>query len=325
MIRCSTIAELANVGNPLHLAMGVFDGLHLGHQEVIKAAVNGAESSGGMSGVLTFEPHPIQVISPENAPRRIFSSLEQKEILLDSFGVEVLLVLRFDEDLARQTAATFTESLLSVPGLRQVVAGEDWKFGKGRQGTMAFLRSRSGDYNVEVEEIPAVTCRGERISSTRLRRALRDGLLGSVREMLGRSYSVLGAVVRGEQLGRKLGAPTANILVGEEQLPPDGVYAVLARIKGEERGRKAVANLGIRPTVGGVRRQLEVHLLDFKGDLYGEHLEIIFGRKIRGEQKFQGPAELQEQIQMDLEEVKRIFRLNEAGVNPGDHLDTGGD
>tara|TARA_B100000927_G_scaffold271133_1_gene247854 strand:- start:6565 stop:7482 length:918 start_codon:yes stop_codon:yes gene_type:complete len=305
--------------------MGVFDGLHLGHQEVIKAAVNGAESSGGMSGVLTFEPHPIQVISPENAPRRIFSSLEQKEILLDSFGVEVLLVLRFDEDLARQTAATFTESLLSVPGLRQVVAGEDWKFGKGRQGTMAFLRSRSGDYNVEVEEIPAVTCRGERISSTRLRRALRDGLLGSVREMLGRSYSVLGAVVRGEQLGRKLGAPTANILVGEEQLPPDGVYAVLARIKGEERGRKAVANLGIRPTVGGVRRQLEVHLLDFKGDLYGEHLEIIFGRKIRGEQKFQGPAELQEQIQKDLEEVKRIFRLNEAGVNPDDHLDTGGD
>jgi len=325
VIRCSTIAELANVGNPLHLAMGVFDGLHLGHQEVIKAAVNGAESSGGMSGVLTFEPHPIQVISPENAPRRIFSSLEQKEILLDSFGVEVLLVLRFDEDLARQTAATFTESLLSVPGLRQVVAGEDWKFGKGRQGTMAFLRSRSGDYNVEVEEIPAVTCRGERISSTRLRRALRDGLLGSVREMLGRSYSVLGAVVRGEQLGRKLGAPTANILVGEEQLPPDGVYAVLARIKGEERGRKAVANLGIRPTVGGVRRQLEVHLLDFKGDLYGEHLEIIFGRKIRGEQKFQGPAELQEQIQKDLEEVKRIFRLNEAGVNPDDHLDTGGD
>ena len=325
MIRCSTIAELANVGNPLHLAMGVFDGLHLGHQEVIKAAVNGAESSGGMSGVLTFEPHPIQVISPENAPRRIFSSLEQKEILLDSFGVEVLLVLRFDEDLARQTAAIFTESLLSVPGLRQVVAGEDWKFGKGRQGTMAFLRSRSGDYNVEVEEIPAVKCRGERISSTRLRRALRDGLLGSVREMLGRSYSVLGAVVRGEQLGRKLGAPTANILVGEEQLPPDGVYAVLARIKGEERGRKAVANLGIRPTVGGVRRQLEVHLLDFKGDLYGEHLEIIFGRKIRGEQKFQGPAELQEQIQKDLEEVKRIFRLNEAGVNPDDHLDTGGD
>ncbi len=313
------------MGNPLHLAMGVFDGLHLGHQEVIKAAVNGAESSGGMSGVLTFEPHPIQVISPENAPRRIFSSLEQKEILLDSFGVEVLLVLRFDEDLARQTAATFTESLLSVPGLRQVVAGEDWKFGKGRQGTMAFLRSRSGDYNVEVEEIPAVTCRGERISSTRLRRALREGLLGSVREMLGRSYSVLGAVVRGEQLGRKLGVPTANILVGEEQLPPDGVYAVLARIKGEERGRKAVANLGIRPTVGGVRRQLEVHLLDFKGDLYGEHLEIIFGRKIRGEQKFQGPAELQEQIQKDLEEVKRIFRLNEAGVNPDDHLDTGGD
>ena len=324
MTRCSTIAELADVGNPLHLAMGVFDGLHLGHQAVIKAAVNGAEISGGIPGVLTFEPHPIQVISPENAPRRIFSSLEQKELLLDSFGIEVLLVLHFDQDLARQTAAAFTESLLAVPGLRQVVVGEDWKFGKGRQGTVAFLRSCSGDYNVKVEEIPAVTFRGERISSTRLRRALRDGHLGYVREMLGRSYSVLGTVVRGEQLGRKLGAPTANILVGDEQLPPDGVYAVLARIKGERGERKAVANLGIRPTVGGARRQLEVHLLDFEGSLYGEHLEIIFGRKIRGEQKFQGCAELQDQIQKDLEEVRRLFQVNEAEVKPNDHLDIGG-
>ena len=325
MTRFSTIAELADVGNSLHLAMGVFDGLHLGHQAVIKAAVRGSEISGGAPGVLTFDPHPIQILSPENAPRRIFSSLEQKEILLSALGVEVLLVLRFDEVMAGQTADTFAKSLLSVPDLRQVVAGEDWKFGQGRQGTMAFLQGRGMDYNVSVEPIPAVTWQGERISSTRLRRALRAGNLSSVREMLGRPYSVMGAIVRGEQVGRELGAPTANIQIGDEQFPPDGVYAVSARIDGESREREAVANLGIRPTVGGTQHLLEVHLLDFEGNLYGRTLEIFFGKMIRGEKKFQGLAELQKQIQLDLEEARRLFKASEAGLGANDRLDSGGD
>ena len=325
MTRFSTIAELADVGNSLHLAMGVFDGLHLGHQAVIKAAVRGAEISGGAPGVLTFDPHPIQILSPENAPRRIFSSLEQKEILLSALGVEVLLVLRFDEVMAGQTADTFAKSLLSVPDLRQVVAGEDWKFGQGRQGTMAFLQGRGMDYNVSVEPIPAVTWQGERISSTRLRRALRAGNLSSVREMLARPYSVMGTIVRGEQVGRELGAPTANIQIGDEQFPPDGVYAVSARIDGESREREAVANLGIRPTVGGTQQLLEVHLLDFEGNLYGRTLEIFFGKMIRGEKKFQGLAELQKQIQLDLEEARRLFKASEAGLGANDRLDSGSD
>ncbi|MDG2488346.1 MAG: riboflavin biosynthesis protein RibF [Roseibacillus sp.] len=325
MTRFSTIAELADVGNSLHLAMGVFDGLHLGHQAVIKAAVRGAEISGGAPGVLTFDPHPIQILSPENAPRRIFSSLEQKEILLSALGVEVLLVLRFDEVMAGQTADTFAKSLLSVPDLRQVVAGEDWKFGQGRQGTMAFLQGRGMDYNVSVEPIPAVTWQGERISSTRLRRALRAGNLSSVREMLARPYSVMGTIVRGEQVGRELGAPTANIQIGDEQFPPDGVYAVSARIDGESREREAVANLGIRPTVGGTQHLLEVHLLDFEGNLYGRTLEIFFGKMIRGEKKFQGLAELQKQIQLDLEEARRLFKASEAGLGANDRLDSGSD
>lgn len=314
MTRFSTIAELANVGNSLHLAMGVFDGLHLGHQAVIKAAVRGAEISGGAPGVITFEPHPIQVLSPENAPRRIFSSLEQKETLLSALGVEVLLVLRFDEVMAGQTADTFAASLLSVPDLRQVVAGEDWKFGQGRHGTMAFLQGRGTDYNVSVEPIPAVTWQGERISSTRLRRALRAGDLSSVSEMLGRPYSVMGTVVRGEQVGRELGAPTANIQIGDEQFPPDGVYAVSVQIDGESREREGVANLGLRPTVGGTRHLLEVHLLDFEGSLYGSALEVFFGKMIREEKKFQGLAELQKQIRIDIEETRRLFEASEAGV-----------
>ena len=323
MTRFSTIAELADVGSSLHLAMGVFDGLHLGHQAVIKAAVRGAEISGGAPGVLTFEPHPIQVLSPENAPRRIFSSLEQKEILLSALGVEILLVLRFDEVMAGQTADTFAKSLLSVPDLRQLVAGEDWKFGQGRQGTMAFLQGRGMDYNVSVEPIPAVTWQGERISSTRLRRALRAGNLNSVREMLGRPYSVMGTIVRGEQVGRELGAPTANIQTGDEQFPPDGVYAVSVRIDGESREREAVANLGIRPTVGGTQHLLEVHLLDFEGNLYGRTLEIFFGKMIRGEKQFQGLAELQNQIQLDLEEARRLFKASEAGLGANGRLDSG--
>ncbi|HCQ38437.1 MAG TPA: riboflavin biosynthesis protein RibF [Verrucomicrobiales bacterium] len=323
MTRFSTIAELADVGSSLHLAMGVFDGLHLGHQAVIKAAVRGAEISGGAPGVLTFEPHPIQVLSPENAPRRIFSSLEQKEILLSALGVEILLVLRFDEVMAGQTADTFAKSLLSVPDLRQLVAGEDWKFGQGRQGTMAFLQGRGMDYNVSVEPIPAVTWQGERISSTRLRRALRAGNLNSVAEMLGRPYSVMGTIVRGEQVGRELGAPTANIQTGDEQFPPDGVYAVSVRIDGESREREAVANLGIRPTVGGTQHLLEVHLLDFEGNLYGRTLEIFFGKMIRGEKQFQGLAELQNQIQLDLEEARRLFKASEAGLGANGRLDSG--
>ena len=145
------------------------------------------------------------------------------------------------------------------------------------------------------------------ISSTRLRKALRDGDLDSVSRMLGRSYSITGRVVAGEQVGRKLGAPTANIVTGDEQLPPDGVYTVWARLESEREGRAAVANLGVRPTVGGTRRLLEVHLLDFEGDLYGKNLEVIFGKMIRREQKFEGRAELQTQIQLDIEEARRLF------------------
>ena len=203
------------------------------------------------------------------------------------------------------------------------MAGEDWKFGQGRQGTMAFLQGRGMDYNVSVEPIPAVTWQGERISSTRLRRALRAGNLNSVAEMLGRPYSVMGTIVRGEQVGRELGAPTANIQTGDEQFPPDGVYAVSVRIDGESREREAVANLGIRPTVGGTQHLLEVHLLDFEGNLYGKTLEIFFGKMIRGEKQFQGLAELQNQIQLDLEEARRLFKASEAGLGADGRLDSG--
>ena len=202
MIRYKTIEELGGIEDSLHLAMGVFDGLHLGHQAVIETAVRGAAISGGVAGVLTFDPHPVQILDPENAPRRIFSSLRHKERLLSAMGVEVLLVLNFDNLMAHRTAADFASRLCSVPCLRQVVAGEDWKFGQGRKGTMAFLQSQSRKYRIDVDPVAPVMLGGEMISSTRLRKALRDGDLDSVSRMLGRSYSITGRVVAGEQVGR---------------------------------------------------------------------------------------------------------------------------
>jgi len=312
--RLSTIAELEEVQGPLHLAMGVFDGVHLGHQAVIGTAVEGARGSGGVAGVLTLEPHPIQILAPGQAPRRILVSLEHKERLLASLGVTVLLVLRFDETMARQSAEEFGEHLFSVAALRQMVAGEDWKFGRERRGTIDLLRRLGEPHGVEVTAVPAVMLKGERVSSTRLRRALRDGNLQAASEMLGRSYTVMGTVVRGEQLGRKLGAPTANIMLNDEQLPPDGVYVVTATIGEGEETHRGVANLGVRPTVNGERRLLEVHLLDFEGDLYEAGVEVCFGLRLRSEKKFKDREELREQIRRDLKEARELFKESKAGI-----------
>ncbi len=314
MKRLSTIAELEEVQGPLHLAMGVFDGVHLGHQAVIGTAVEGARGSGGVAGVLTLEPHPIQILAPGQAPRRILVSLEHKERLLASLGVTVLLVLRFDETMARQSAEEFGEHLFSVAALRQMVAGEDWKFGRERRGTIDLLRRLGEPHGVEVTAVPAVMLKGERVSSTRLRRALRDGNLQAASEMLGRSYTVMGTVVRGEQLGRKLGAPTANIMLGDEQLPPDGVYVVTATIGEGKETHRGVANLGMRPTVNGERRLLEVHLLDFEGDLYEAGVEVCFGLRLRSEKKFKDQEELREQIRRDLKEARELFKESKAGI-----------
>lgn len=310
MVRLQSIADLAQVGKPLHLALGVFDGVHLGHRAVIGAMVEGSRKSGGMAGVLTFEPHPIQVLAPDRAPRRILATLGHKELLLRDLGVEVLVVVPFTRAFAERPAREFASELLGAPGLRQVSMGEDWKFGRGRTGTVELLRTIGHEAGVEVITAAPVMLDGERISSTRIRQALRDGNLGAAAAMLGRPYSVFGAVARGEQLGTQLGAPTANIEVGNEQLPPDAVYATLTFAAGE--WRPGVANLGVRPTVDGKRRLLEVHLFDFEGDLYGQDVEVRFGRRLRGEQTFEDLEALRAQIARDVENGRRLFEEGAA-------------
>ncbi|NNC87264.1 MAG: bifunctional riboflavin kinase/FAD synthetase [Akkermansiaceae bacterium] len=301
----TSLRQLDAVDAPLHLALGVFDGVHLGHQAVIEVVVAGARDSGGLAGVVTFEPHPIQVLAPEKAPRRILASLEHKERLLADLGAAAVVVLPFDREFAERSADEFCGELFAVPGLRQISVGEDWKFGKNRGGDVALLRRWGAERGVEVVPVAPVMLQGERISSTRIRQALRDDNLAGAAAMLGRPYSVMGPVIRGDQLGRQIGIPTANIEVGREQLPPDGVYAVLADTGGS--WQPGIANLGMRPTVSGSNRLLEVHLFEFDGDLYGRHVEVRFGRHVRGERKFSGLDELTAQIRRDIEAVRALF------------------
>lgn len=281
------------------LALGVFDGVHRGHQAVIAEACRVAKERGAKLGVLTFDPHPIQVLAPERAPKRLLANLEHKEELLSELGVDCLVVVKFDQEFAKQEAEDFTAALSANVGLCGLAMGVDWKFGNHRRGDVEFLENYFRDKGVEVSPVEAVMHDGERISSTRIRQALRDGNLTAAEQMLGRPYSVFGQVVEGQKMGRKLGFPTANLLPFEEQLPPNGVWKV--RVQWGEESKIGIANLGVRPTVEDEgRRMLEVHLPDWSGDLYGKWLEVSFLDFVREERKFANLDALKKQIEQDL-------------------------
>ena len=311
MLRFTAIADLALVRGPHHLALGVFDGVHLGHQEVIAKALAAREREGGTCGVLTFDPYPIRVLAPEKAPRRLLASLDHKAEILGRMGVDFLLALHFDLDRASQDAGEFVREIAAA-GVKTIAVGEDWRFGKGRQGDVAMLKAMTTELGFDLQALPPVMMEGERISSTRIRQAVRDGSMAAAARMLGRPYTVEGKVVEGRKLGRQLGFPTANVERGEEQFPPDGVWAV--RASTGSKVLQGVANLGVRPTVDGEQRLLEVHLFDFAGDLYGATLEVEFVSFLRPEQKFASLDELKAQIRSDAEQAMYILRGAEPGM-----------
>ena len=299
-IRLNSLDELAEQEGPLHLALGVFDGVHVGHQEVISRAVKAARADGGKSFVVTFSPHPIRVIAPGKAPGALLATLDEKADLVKSYGVDGLLVIRFDENFAKMEAEDFVRKMTEA-NVRTIAVGEDWRFGAKRKGDVGMLRRTGEERGFKLEAVAPVMWDGERISSTRIRQAVRDGAFGAVEEMLGREYRVTGKVIVGRKLGRQLGFPTANIDPGDLQMPKDGVWAV--DVKGIGRG---VANLGTRPTVGGEGKLLEVHVFDFQGDLYGKALEVGFLRFIRDEEKFGSVEELKVRIRQDVEMAKKV-------------------
>ena len=302
MLICNRMDELAALGVPLHLAVGVFDGVHIGHQEVIGRAVRAAAAAGGLAGLLTFDPHPIQVCAPAKAPTALLETLDHKARIVRELGVGLFIALHFDEALAAMGAEEFIARLMQAP-VRSITVGEDWRFGHDRSGDVPLLRRAAAQFGFHLEAVPPVMLDGERVSSTRIRQAIRDGNLQAAARMLGRPYAVSGTVVRGEQLGRTLGYPTANLATGDCQLPPDGVWAVRAT---DDAGHvwDGVASLGVRPTLGGKPRLLEAHLFGFAGDLYGRGLELRFEQFLRPEMAFPSLDALRDQIAADCQAAR---------------------
>jgi riboflavin kinase/FMN adenylyltransferase len=295
------------------VSVGVFDGVHRGHQAILARNVEVARELGARPTVVTFRQHPKAVLLGR-APRTL-TSLEHRLELFRRAGVEHTVALTFDDALRDVPADEFAREFLQGElRARRLVLGFDSKFGRDRAGTPEFLASRGHD----VEVVGQVVVAGRPVSSTAIREAVELGDLEAAAALLGRPVAVYGQVVAGEQLGRRLGFPTANLDLRHELHPPTGVYAVRARsvrygrptVVGPDRG--GVANIGFRPTVAGARPdepRIEVHLFDFDGDLYGEHLEVEFVRRIRGEQRFGGLAELGAQIERDAAEARRALQI----------------
>jgi len=282
------------------VTIGVFDGLHRGHRHVITHLRTFADRLGGEAVVLTFDQHPMAVLT--GAPPRRILSTAHRLLLLDRMGVDATVVLPFDEATRRQGYQEFTrEVLVARLGIRGLLFGYNSNFGHGGEGTVARLRPLGRTLGFEVEEAPAVQRLGRPISSTRIREAIEAGRLEEAAEMLGRPVGLYGRVVRGDGRGRALGFPTANVDLEGETTPPPGVYQVVATLAGERR--VAVANLGVRPTFGaspGAVPVLEVHVPGLDREFYGERLEVEFVRRLRDERRFASREDLVDQIRRDV-------------------------
>jgi riboflavin kinase/FMN adenylyltransferase len=304
-----SISELSELPGPLFLAIGVFDGVHLGHHAVISTSAKHAMDAGGTPVVVTFDPHPVKVLRPDKAPH-LLTATQHKIALIRDLGVAHLLVLHFDREFAATSPEDFVQQLVdhSKP-LREICVGHEWSFGKGRAGNLALLKKLGEIHRFNVIGVEAVKVNGEVVSSTAIRQAVEGGNLVKATQMLGREYTILGTVVRGEQLGRKLGFPTANLSAHSEQFPPNGVYVVEARLAGALY--RGVANLGFRPTVaaGKPERLLELHLFDLDQEIYGAEMEVRFVRYLRPERKFADLEALKAQIAADVRQARESFSI----------------
>lgn len=306
MLQLRSIQELSQVTGPVSLAIGVFDGVHLGHQEVIRAAEEHAAQHRGQAIVMSFDPHPLSVLRPGAMPKRLCSE-RHREKLLKAMGVSGTLLCPFTQEVANTSAEDFVGSLVQACNpLGCISVGYTWSFGKGRSGNIHSLMDLGQRYDFAVYGVPPIRIGGEVVSSTLIRDAVNGGDLVKASSLLGRPYSLFGRVVKGRQLARQLGFPTANILPEAEVLPPYGVYVVQAEVDG--CWQAGIANLGVRPTVEpGVAPALEVHLFDWQGDLYGMDLEVRLGAFLRAEQKFNGVEELKAQIQTDVQQARLLL------------------
>jgi len=284
------------------LTIGNFDAVHLGHQRVIQALIEKAKQHDAVPTVMVFEPQPQELFAGDKAPARL-TRLRDKYRYLEELGVERLMCVNFSKSFASQTAETFIEELLVKQlGVKHLIIGDDFRFGKQRQGDFTMLKSYGKQLGFTVTDTASFKFEDCRISSTAIRIALEQDHLDEAARMLGRDYAISGKVFHGDKNGRKLGFPTANVLLKRRVSPVSGVYVV--KVKHNEIEYFGVANIGCRPTLAGVRQQLEVHIFDFNQTIYGQHIEVIMLKKLRAERKFDSLDALTQQIKIDSEQAK---------------------
>lgn len=317
-------------GRPLILALGNFDGVHLGHQELLARVTRSAKASGGVPAVMTFREHPQHILHPSSKPP-LLTSLEHKLFLLSESGIELCFLMAFTPEFSRLEAGDFVrEILFERLQTREVYLGHNARFGKNREGNADLMRSLSRECAFSFHQLEPVQAAGETVSSSRIRTLVREGRLEDVERCLGRKFSVFGKVVKGAGRGSKIGFPTANLEVESEILPPLGVYPVevremeLENARGEAserfKVRKAgpwqagILNYGYRPTFDEAEKKAvpEVYLLDFKGDLYGKTLEIRFHSRLRAEMTFSGVEALKKQIQSDIQRARQVLESKQT-------------
>jgi riboflavin kinase/FMN adenylyltransferase len=304
--------ENANIVRPTVMTLGVFDGLHLGHQKIMSTVVERAVAIDAVPTAITFDPHPRAVLHPENAPP-LLQTLDQRLSNFEILGIKQSIVIRFDQTFASQDAELFLRDIVHDRlGAKEVYLGHGFAFGKDRGGNIELLKKMSGELGFLADEVAEVRLRGHRISSSQIRQLLKKGKVNLARRMLGRPYGVEGSIIRGDRRGHTIGFPTANLKPSNRVVPKYGVYATATLIDGV--WRKGVTNIGVRPTFeNGSEPSIETHVFDFDDDLYGAVLRVRFLHRIRDERKFAGIDELKCQIERDVLTAKRYFSFSGVG------------
>ncbi len=295
--------QLGNGSRKVCLAIGVFDGVHLGHQQIIRQTVSDARGHDAIALVVTFDKHPSSIVAPERVPPQIYSR-SQKIRAIEALGADALLEIFFDQAFSEKGGGTFIRELAHDFGtIHSICVGADFVFGHNRSGNVALLKQLGENFNFLVHGMAELALDGKTVSSTRIREAVRIGDLDAAGQMLGRPCAICARVVAGDRLGRQLGFPTANLDTTNLVLPPHGVYAASTKV--DDRFYRVALNIGTRPTVAaGLQSRVEAHILDFSAELYGTEIEVEIGPKLREERRFQSPTELREQISRDVAAVR---------------------
>ncbi len=312
------LSEFKKLANAV-VTIGTFDGVHFGHQKIVKRLCELAKSSGGESVLLTFFPHPRMIIDPENQELKMINTIDEKAQILASLGIDHLIITPFTRDFSNLSAEEYIKKILiDTIGTKKIIIGYDHRFGKDRLGNIQTLTANASTFGYEVEEIPEQDINDVSVSSTKIRKALLEGDVALANKYLGYTFSICGPVIKGDKIGRTIGFPTANIFIAEtyKLIPSDGIYAVTVEMELESKlspadsGHqtfKGMAYIGQRPTINGMTRNIEVNIFDFDREIYGQHIKMNFLAFLRYDVKFTGLEALKLQLQKDKEDTLAFF------------------